>query len=288
MTEKSKVKSETLRRKRIISLLNMGKSYRDIQDILGVSIRSSSRVNRAIGNSSPEYKKVVYQITNLLKDDVCIEDISELSGTNLEFIVLIKNSIAEKKYMEDLFKGCYTAYGLDPEFDKIYRMFWRDFSLGTMKIGKSDKGKFQVSYTFFSEKVMGLKTHIFSNEKLFMKGLVDLYSNGNKTFLLGDYSPKKIVKGKSGPSKLRPEMIHVKILKNGKFSLSYPDPKSILYGHIDFDDIIEIICSTKKELINRISDLVGKECSVEFPKTPKLLGGPKAFKDIKDLKKKKK
>ena len=197
MTEKSKVKSETLRRKRIISLLNMGKSYRDIQDILGVSIRSSSRVNRAIGNSSPEYKKIVYQITNLLKDDVCIEDISELSGTNLEFIVLIKNSIAEKKYMEDIFKSCYATYGLDPEFDKIYRMFWRDFSIGTMKIGKSDDGRLQVSYTFYSEKVMGLKTHIFSNKKAFMKGLVDLYSNGNKTFLLGDYSPKKIIKGKS-------------------------------------------------------------------------------------------
>ncbi len=264
------------------ALIRMGKSYREIGRILGVSLGTCSKANKLlISQGDLVNGKLMRQIVNLLEMKVDIKTISKITVVDLNIVVDMMNLMHARKYMQGIFESLYESIGKDAEFDKIYKGFWRDFSVGSMYL-EYIGNKIKLVYQSFSDYEMGLKVEYFDDMKLLGRKLHELYNPKSKIYLIDDkkslqseldYKPGLDSKQSLGYSRIKLEIDEIDIisLEGGKFQVNYHNPDT-------FDDSGEFeleffncktICNSKTELDSFASSLLGIDGYIVFPEGAK-------------------
>ena len=261
---KRKIRKTEIRRKTMnMCLIRIGKSYREISKILGVSLGSCVNANKIlILREDLVYGNTMRQIINLLGEGVDTKTISEITGISIHVIIDMVGLIEERKYLEGIFEEAYQRIGVDVDFDRIFVQFWRDIALGSMYLEHLDDGKLRLVYKSYSIHEGGLKIEYFDDSKSLGIKLNEIYNIDNPI-----YHPN-LELGNKDFQKIPPKQliysigiddIDIKRLNNGRFRLRYPNFQS--EGP---DKFIEKFCNSEKELNSILSKMLLIDGEIKF------------------------
>lgn len=196
-----KVKYFDLRTCRVKNLIILGRNYREIQNLLGVSLNVCVKANKEM-ISGKEFVRaeVVRQMTRLYESGESVEIISQITGIN-EFMVHDVVKLIEIRIKIEGLILLFTKLQGNPEMHKdtkgrawshALKMLWRDMSLGSVDVQQLKNGRFQLERWKFSKHSHGYDISIYSDYEALGIKLRELFSSGRVLFYGIDGKKKKL------------------------------------------------------------------------------------------------